>query len=274
MEAGVSVGEQRGPRDGGSQETNFHRRTAALKQRAAATTERAFSSRSSGTRVSGGGVDLREGGRVDPTGVWHCLPRGTVLFLRCSELPGGKTAGISICLMGFSLAYCFHSLERSCLYLVTYGYSCTNGAPRRLWNPKRTTERTRPRLVLAALAKMCHLADVAVKTMPLCSSRIVADNLTQVIGRETQEMRWYWGGLVRYALLAPELVGRVRVRNGSLVLATGFESSVRELHVLCPLATRSLGPVMSFLWGTWASARGLTRAAVGHYHMPRSGFSW
>ncbi len=79
--------------------------------------------------------------------------------------------------------------------------------------------------------------------------------------------------LARYAFLAPELVGRLRTQNGSPVLAAGFESSVPALHFLGAPAARSFGPVMHFVCGTWASARGLTREIVGR-RAPRAGFSW
>jgi FAD-dependent urate hydroxylase len=79
--------------------------------------------------------------------------------------------------------------------------------------------------------------------------------------------------LARYAFLAPELVGRVRTRGGSPVLSTGFESSVPGLHFLGAPAARSFGPVLHFVCGTWAPARGLTRAVVGR-RPPRAGFSW
>jgi cation diffusion facilitator CzcD-associated flavoprotein CzcO len=79
--------------------------------------------------------------------------------------------------------------------------------------------------------------------------------------------------LARYAFLAPELVGHVRTRGGSPVLAAGFESSVPGLHFLGAPAARSFGPVFGFVCGTWASARGLTRAVVGD-RVPRMGFTW
>jgi cation diffusion facilitator CzcD-associated flavoprotein CzcO len=79
--------------------------------------------------------------------------------------------------------------------------------------------------------------------------------------------------LARYSFLTPELVGRVRTRGGSPVLADGFESSVPGLHFLGAPAGRSFGPVLHFVCGTWASARGLTRAVVGR-RAPRAGFSW
>lgn len=79
--------------------------------------------------------------------------------------------------------------------------------------------------------------------------------------------------LRRYAFLAPELVGRVRTRNGSPVLGAGLESSVPGLHFLGAPSARDFGPVMRFVCGTWASAREVTRAVVGR-RAPRAGFSW
>ena len=76
-----------------------------------------------------------------------------------------------------------------------------------------------------------------------------------------------------YSFLAPELVSRVRTRNGSPVLAAGLESSVPGLHFLGAPTALDFGPVMRFVCGTWASARGLTRAVVGR-GVPRAGFSW
>ena len=83
----------------------------------------------------------------------------------------------------------------------------------------------------------------------------------------------YHVDIARYAFLAPDLLSRVRTMNGSPVLATGFESSVSGLHFLGAPAAQSFGPVMKFVCGTWASARGLTRAVVGR-RAPRAGFSW
>ena len=79
--------------------------------------------------------------------------------------------------------------------------------------------------------------------------------------------------LARYSFLTPELVGRIRTRDGSPLLSAGLESSVRGLHFLGAPAARSFGPVMHFVAGTWASARELTRGVVGH-RAPRAGFSW
>lgn len=77
----------------------------------------------------------------------------------------------------------------------------------------------------------------------------------------------------RYTLLAPEILSSMRTRDGSPVLAAGFESSVRGLHFLGAPAARSFGPLNNFVAGTWASARGLTRGVVGR-GAPRGGFSW
>ncbi len=79
--------------------------------------------------------------------------------------------------------------------------------------------------------------------------------------------------LARLTFLEPELLGRVRVRDGSPVLSAGFESSVHGLHFLGAPAGRTFGPVMHHVCGTWAAARGLTRAMVGR-RAPRAGFSW
>jgi len=79
--------------------------------------------------------------------------------------------------------------------------------------------------------------------------------------------------LARLAFLDPELLGRVRMRDNSPVLAAGSESSVRGLHFLGAPAGRTFGPVMHHVCGTWAAARGLTRVVVGR-RAPRAGFSW
>lgn len=75
------------------------------------------------------------------------------------------------------------------------------------------------------------------------------------------------------AFLDPELLGRVRTRDSSPVLTAGLESSVRGLHFLGAPSGRTYGPVMHHVCGTWAAARGLTRAVVGR-RAPRPGFSW
>ena len=79
--------------------------------------------------------------------------------------------------------------------------------------------------------------------------------------------------LARYGFLSPELLERVQTWKGSPVLSSGFESSVWGLHFVGATAAASFGPVMRFVCGTWASARGLTRGIVGH-RAPRAGFTW
>jgi hypothetical protein len=79
--------------------------------------------------------------------------------------------------------------------------------------------------------------------------------------------------LARYPFLAPELVAGVHTRGGSPVLGAGYESSIHGLHFLGAPAARSFGPVMHFVCGTWASARGLARAVAGR-RAPPTGFSW
>jgi hypothetical protein len=53
----------------------------------------------------------------------------------------------------------------------------------------------------------------------------------------------------------------VRVR-GYPVLNSGFESSVRGLHVVGAPAAWSMGPLMRFVAGTAFAARSVTRAVV------------
>ncbi len=79
--------------------------------------------------------------------------------------------------------------------------------------------------------------------------------------------------LARYSFLAPELVAGIESRGGFPVLGPGFESTVPGLHFLGAPAAGTFGPVMRFVCGTWASARGLTRGVVGR-SAPRAGFSW
>ena len=73
----------------------------------------------------------------------------------------------------------------------------------------------------------------------------------------------------RYAFLPPELLAQVHRRDGYPVLGAGFESSVPGLHFVGAPAALSFGPLMRFVCGTWAAARGLTRGIVGR-EAPRS----
>ena len=83
----------------------------------------------------------------------------------------------------------------------------------------------------------------------------------------------YQVDIERYAFLPPELLAQVRRRDGYPVLGAGFESSVPGLHFVGAPAALSFGPLMRFVCGTWAAARGLTRGIVGR-EAPRAGFSW
>ncbi|HKP16843.1 MAG TPA: FAD-dependent oxidoreductase [Gaiellaceae bacterium] len=79
--------------------------------------------------------------------------------------------------------------------------------------------------------------------------------------------------ITRYDFLAPSLLHAVRRHGGFPILGPGFESSLPGLHFVGATSTHSLGPVMRFVCGTWAAARGLTRGIVGR-GVPRAGFSW
>ncbi|HTR89533.1 MAG TPA: FAD-dependent oxidoreductase [Solirubrobacteraceae bacterium] len=67
----------------------------------------------------------------------------------------------------------------------------------------------------------------------------------------------------RYPFLAPELAAELRVRAGSPVLATGFESSIPGLHFTGALAAESFGPAMRFVVGTCYTGPALTQALLG-----------
>lgn len=67
----------------------------------------------------------------------------------------------------------------------------------------------------------------------------------------------------RYPFLAPELAAELRVRDGSPLLRTGLESSVRGLHFTGAPAAESFGPAMRFVVGTAYTAPALTQAVLG-----------
>jgi hypothetical protein len=79
--------------------------------------------------------------------------------------------------------------------------------------------------------------------------------------------------VTRYEFLPDSLLRHVRRRGGYPLLDLGFESSLPGLHFVGAPAAVSLGPVFRFVCGTWAAARGVTRAIVGR-GVPRAGFSW
>ena len=66
----------------------------------------------------------------------------------------------------------------------------------------------------------------------------------------------------RLGFFTPELLRRIRCADGSPVLATGFESTVRGLHFVGSNAVHSFGPLMRFVAGTRYAARHLTQAVV------------
>jgi hypothetical protein len=55
----------------------------------------------------------------------------------------------------------------------------------------------------------------------------------------------------RYPFLDEGLLRDVRVVDGYPVLHRGFESSVANLHFLGAPASRSFGPIMRFVSGSW-----------------------
>ena len=68
--------------------------------------------------------------------------------------------------------------------------------------------------------------------------------------------------IARLGFIAPELLRRIRCADGSPVLATGFESTVRGLHFVGSNAVHSFGPLMRFVAGTRYAARHLTKTVV------------
>lgn len=111
----------------------------------------------------------------------------------------------------------------------------------------------------------CTVDDGALRLRLSDGSRHGADHLLLATGYEVD--------LARYGFLAPALRREIRTLNGSPILTTGFESSVRGLYFVGATAAASFGPVLRFVCGTWAAARGVTRAIVGR-SAPRAGFSW
>lgn len=67
-----------------------------------------------------------------------------------------------------------------------------------------------------------------------------------------------------YEFLADDVIGALRLREGSPVLGPGLESSVPGLHFVGAVAAESFGPIMRFVVGTWyagpAVAEGIARA--------------
>lgn len=68
----------------------------------------------------------------------------------------------------------------------------------------------------------------------------------------------------KIGVLAPALLDRIGCANGSPLLRTGFESSVRGLHFVGASAVRSYGPLMRFVAGSGFAARHVTRTVAAN----------
>lgn len=68
--------------------------------------------------------------------------------------------------------------------------------------------------------------------------------------------------IAKPGILAPEVLDAVLRRQGSPILAAGFESSVPGLHFVGASAVASFGPLMRFIAGSRFAARGVTRAVA------------
>jgi pyridine nucleotide-disulfide oxidoreductase len=178
--------------------------------------------------------------------------------------------------------------------LLLYAYWRTAvGGPRSSWIaaypslcrliPRETRARFSYRLTRAACAYWLRPRLAAVKVTEGRSVDSASDRGGRVVLRlsdgSTREVdhvllgTGYRIDVSRYAFLPPELLRRIRTWNGSPLLTGGFESSVPGLHFLGETAAASFGPVLRFVCGTWAAARGVTRGIVGR-SAPRAGFTW
>ncbi|HET6694012.1 MAG TPA: NAD(P)-binding domain-containing protein [Pedococcus sp.] len=73
----------------------------------------------------------------------------------------------------------------------------------------------------------------------------------------------YQVDVARYPFLQPDLVARVRRRQGYPLLTGGMESSVPGLHFLGAPASWSFGPTMRFVAGGWFGSERLVRGISG-----------
>lgn len=69
--------------------------------------------------------------------------------------------------------------------------------------------------------------------------------------------------VARYGFLGPDILARLRVRDGYPLLGYGMESSVPGLHFLGAPAAASFGPSMRFVTGSAYGARTLARRVLG-----------
>jgi FAD-dependent urate hydroxylase len=73
----------------------------------------------------------------------------------------------------------------------------------------------------------------------------------------------YQVDVARYPFLEPELVNRIRRREGYPLLEGAMESSVPGLHFLGAPAAWSFGPTMRFVAGGWFGSERLVRGISG-----------
>jgi FAD-dependent urate hydroxylase len=76
--------------------------------------------------------------------------------------------------------------------------------------------------------------------------------------------------IARYPFLSPELLARIKRRNGYPRLRRGLESSVPGLHFVGAPAAGSFGPIMRFVVGSWYAAPAVARRAAGERQPPVS----
>jgi Pyridine nucleotide-disulphide oxidoreductase len=74
--------------------------------------------------------------------------------------------------------------------------------------------------------------------------------------------------LRRYDFLGHDVLDALELANGAPRLGRGLESSLPGLHVVGAAATRSFGPIMRFVVGTWYAAPAVARAISGARQRP------
>lgn len=75
--------------------------------------------------------------------------------------------------------------------------------------------------------------------------------------------------IAKLGLFAPEVLEQVRCADGSPLLSTGFESSMRGLHFVGASSVESYGPLMRFVAGSGYAARHVTQALLVNRSLPR-----
>jgi cation diffusion facilitator CzcD-associated flavoprotein CzcO len=68
--------------------------------------------------------------------------------------------------------------------------------------------------------------------------------------------------IAKLGILAPSLLQKVAVNDGSPLLSYGMESSVGGLHFVGATSVHSFGPLMRFVWGAGYAAQSVTRAVL------------